>query len=85
MSKEKGRIGSGFEEFLEEEGTLEESQAIALKRIRAWQLERERDGPTAEANPAPTPPAPPPRAPTCEPTSLPDPARPPSRRRGFRG
>jgi predicted XRE-type DNA-binding protein len=39
MSK-KGRIGSSFEDFLQEEGVLEETNAIAVKRVLAWQLEQ---------------------------------------------
>ena len=31
-------IGSSFDDFLEEEGILEESNAIAVKRVLAWQL-----------------------------------------------
>jgi antitoxin HicB len=30
--------GSTFESFLEEEGILEEVQAVAIKRVIAWQL-----------------------------------------------
>jgi antitoxin HicB len=30
--------GSSFESFLEEEGILEEVQAVAIKRVLAWQL-----------------------------------------------
>ena len=40
MSK-KGRVGSSFEDFLKDEGVLEETNAIALKRVLAWQLEQE--------------------------------------------
>ena len=39
MSK-KGRVGSSFEDFLKEEGILEETTAIAVKRVLAWQLEQ---------------------------------------------
>ena len=39
MSK-KGRVGSSFEDFLKEEGVLEEASAIAVKRVLAWQLEQ---------------------------------------------
>ncbi len=39
MSK-KGRVGSSFEDFLKEEGALEETNAIAVKRVLAWQLEQ---------------------------------------------
>lgn len=37
---DKGRIGSSFEDFLKEEGVLEETNAIAVKRVLAWQLEQ---------------------------------------------
>lgn len=40
MSKKNGRIGSSFEDFLKEEGALEETNAIAVKRVLAWQLEQ---------------------------------------------
>jgi len=39
MSK-KGKVGSSFEDFLKEEGVLEETNAIAVKRVLAWQLEQ---------------------------------------------
>jgi predicted XRE-type DNA-binding protein len=34
----KGRIGSAFDDFLREEGTYEQTQAVAIKRVLAWQL-----------------------------------------------
>ena len=37
---EKGRVGSSFEDFLKDEGVLEETSAIAVKRVLAWQLEQ---------------------------------------------
>ncbi len=40
MSKNKGRIGSSFESYLQEQGTLEETTAVAVKRVLAWQLEQ---------------------------------------------
>lgn len=40
MTKKKGRIGSSFESYLEEQGTLEESTAVAVKRVLAWRLEQ---------------------------------------------
>ena len=41
MSKKKqGRIGSSFSSYLEEEGTYEETSALAIKRALAWQLEQ---------------------------------------------
>ena len=39
MSKGKN-IGSGFSEFLGEEGLLEDAQAVAIKRVIAWQLDQ---------------------------------------------
>jgi len=38
---EKGRIGSSFDEFLDEEGIREEIEAQALKEVLAWQIEQE--------------------------------------------
>ena len=39
MSKpKKGRIGSAFDDFLREEGTYEQTQAVAINRVLAWQL-----------------------------------------------
>ena len=40
MSKNKGHIGSSFESYLQEQGTLEETTSIAVKRVLAWQLEQ---------------------------------------------
>ena len=40
MSEEKGRMGSSFEDYLRDEGTLEETTANAVKRVLAWQLEQ---------------------------------------------
>ena len=40
MKKNK-HIGSNFDEFLAEEGTLAETEAIAIKRVIAFQLEKE--------------------------------------------
>jgi len=37
----KKHIGSNFDEFLREESLLEYSTAIAVKRVIAWQIERE--------------------------------------------
>jgi antitoxin HicB len=34
-------IGSSFDEFLEEEGILTETTAVAIKRVIAWQLQKE--------------------------------------------
>lgn len=34
--------GSSFDDFLREEGLLDESEDVASRRVLAWQLERER-------------------------------------------
>ena len=39
-SKRADRSGSSFDSFLEEEGIREEVEAVAVKRVLAWQLER---------------------------------------------
>lgn len=39
--KAKGRIGSSFDAFLKEEGRFEATQAVAIKRVLAWQIEQE--------------------------------------------
>jgi len=36
---DKKHIGSNFDSFLEEEGILEESEAVAMKRVLAYALE----------------------------------------------
>jgi antitoxin HicB len=33
------RVGSSFDAFLKSEGRYEETQAIAIKRVLAWQIE----------------------------------------------
>ena len=38
MTRKEGRIGSLFEDYLAAHGTLEETGAIAVKRVLAWQL-----------------------------------------------
>lgn len=38
--KRNPHIGSDFDEFLKEEGFLDEVQAVAVKRVVAYQLER---------------------------------------------
>jgi antitoxin HicB len=38
--KRKSRVGSSFDEFLQEEGILTETTAIAVKRVLAWQFEK---------------------------------------------
>ena len=40
MDKQQGRIGSTFEDFLKEEGTYEETTAVAVKRVLARLLTR---------------------------------------------
>jgi len=34
-------IGSNFDDFLAEEGMLEEATAVAFKRVIAWQIEQQ--------------------------------------------
>jgi antitoxin HicB len=41
ISKAIDHSGSSFDEFMHEEGILEEAEAIAIKRVIAWQLQRE--------------------------------------------
>lgn len=39
MSKlDSKHLGSGFDDFLEDEGLLAEAQAVATKRVLAWQI-----------------------------------------------
>jgi DNA-binding Xre family transcriptional regulator len=37
----RARIGSSFDDFLRTEGTFEETQAVAIKRVIAWALAQE--------------------------------------------
>lgn len=39
--KKNKHAGSGFDDFLQEEGLLAETEAVALKRVLAFQLEKE--------------------------------------------
>ena len=39
MEKKSKHIGSSFEDFLKEDGMSDEINAIAIKRVLAWQLE----------------------------------------------
>jgi hypothetical protein len=39
-SKSIDHSGSSFDRFLEEEGIREEVEAVAVKRVLAWQLEQ---------------------------------------------
>ncbi len=38
--KRKGRIGSSFSDYLKDESAYEETSAVAIKRVLAWQLEQ---------------------------------------------
>ena len=40
MTRKKGRIGTSFEDYLAEQGSLDETRAIAVKRVLVWQLEQ---------------------------------------------
>ena len=42
MTKRKSnpRVGSDFEEYLQEEGRLQEATAVAIKRVLAWEIQR---------------------------------------------
>lgn len=40
MAKKNVHIGSNFDDFLAEDGQLEEATAIAIKRVIAWQFEQ---------------------------------------------
>jgi predicted XRE-type DNA-binding protein len=46
MNKTRGfdHSGSTFDSFLEEEGILEETEALAIKRVIAWQLKQAMKG-----------------------------------------
>jgi len=37
-TKKKSRIGGDFEDFLQEQGRLEESTALAMTRVLAWEF-----------------------------------------------
>jgi antitoxin HicB len=37
--RKKGRIGSSFDDFLNDEGVYNEVETVAVKRVIAWQLE----------------------------------------------
>jgi hypothetical protein len=39
-AKRKGRVGSSFDAFLKAEGRYEDTQAVAIKRVLAWQIEQ---------------------------------------------
>jgi len=42
MAKRNSHIGSDFDDFLSDAGLLEETTALALKRVIAWQLDEAR-------------------------------------------
>jgi hypothetical protein len=41
--KRHPRIGSDFEDFLRDEGRLEEATAVAIRRVFAWEIQRAMD------------------------------------------
>ena len=40
MAKKNIHVGSGFDDFLAEDGQLEEATAVAIKRVITWQFEQ---------------------------------------------
>lgn len=40
MAKKNVHVGSSFDDFLAEDGRLEEATAIAIKRVITWQFEQ---------------------------------------------
>jgi antitoxin HicB len=40
MRNENPHIGSSLDDFLKEEGILEETRATALKEVREWQIQK---------------------------------------------
>lgn len=38
--KKAGRLGSSFSDYLKSEGAYDETSAVAVKRVLAWQLEQ---------------------------------------------
>lgn len=40
MAHRKSRIGSDFDQFLADEGILEHTTAVAIKRVIAWQIQK---------------------------------------------
>ena len=43
MRKRNKHIGSSLEDFLKEEGALEETRAVALKETLAWQVQQAKE------------------------------------------
>ena len=39
-TNKKGGIGSAFDDFLKDAGIYEATQAVAIKRVLAWQIEK---------------------------------------------
>ncbi len=37
-NRKKGAVGSTFDDFLKEDDTYESTQAVAIKRVLAWQI-----------------------------------------------
>jgi antitoxin HicB len=37
-NRKKGAVGSTIDDFLKEDGTYEATQAVAIKRVLAWQI-----------------------------------------------
>lgn len=37
---ETGRVGGTFEDFLKSQGTLDDSNSVAIKRVIAWQIKK---------------------------------------------
>lgn len=40
MKKQHKHIGSSLDDFLKEEGIFDDSDAVAVKRVLAWELQR---------------------------------------------
>lgn len=41
IARKRAGAGSSFDDFLRSDGAYEETQAVAIKRVLAWQLEQE--------------------------------------------
>lgn len=50
--KKTNHGGSSFDSFLEEEGNREEVEAVAIKRVLAWQRQQKQGATTLKARPA---------------------------------
>jgi hypothetical protein len=40
MKRQNRHVGSSLEDFLKDEGTLEETRAMAIKEVVAWQVQQ---------------------------------------------